>query len=76
MVEYKETKLIPDMKSVHVMEGCENPCDVCEKWGPKCETCNVSVPLVADRQKIKEVTYRQMTICGATTGEPYVAGRG
>ena len=74
MLEYKETRKVPDMKSVHVMDGCENPCEECKDWGNKCEDCDVSVPLVADKWKEKEITYRQMTICGIPAGEPYRVG--
>ena len=71
MIEHKEVRLVPDMSSVHVKDGCENPCEKCEEWGPKCESCDVSVPLVADRWKQKEVTYGQMVICGIPIGNPY-----
>lgn len=75
MLEYEEVHMVPDMKSVHVMNGQDNPCEECEDWGPKCEKCDVSVPLVADRWEKKETTYRQMTICGIPVGEPYVVER-
>ena len=72
MIEHKTTVRVPDMSTVHVKEGYENPCDTCPNWGEPCETCDVSVPLVADRWRDKEITYRQMTICGIPAGEPYV----
>lgn len=71
MLEWKEKRIVPDMNSVHVMDGCENVCEECEDWGEKCETCNVSVPLVADKWEEKEITYTRMTICGIPVGEPY-----
>lgn len=73
MLEFTEVKKVPDMASVRVMEGYENVCEACENWGEACETCDVSVPLVVDRWKEKEITYRQMSICGVPAGEPYAA---
>ena len=70
MVAYKEKRLVPDMNTVHVKEGCENTCEDCENWGEACETCDISVPLVGSLVE-KEVTFHQMTICGIPAGEPY-----
>jgi len=52
------------MDSVHVMEGYENVCEACEE-------CDVSVPLVTDEWEVKEVTMRQMTLCGIPVGHAY-----
>lgn len=71
MLEWKERRLVPKMDSVHVMEGYENVCETCEKWGEACEECDVSVPLVTDEWEVKEVTMRQMTLCGIPVGHAY-----
>lgn len=70
MITWKEYRLIPIMDTVHVVEGYDNPCETCEHWGHKCETCNVSVPIISDYE-FKEVTMGQMLMCGIPVGEPY-----
>lgn len=70
MVECKEMRLVPDMDSMHVMEGYENICEGCENWGEACEACDAFIPVVGNLV-LREVTYRQMAICGIPVGEPY-----
>ena len=58
------------METAHVLEDYDNPCETCENWGYKCESCNVSVPITCDFE-IEEVTMCQMTMCGIPIGTPY-----
>jgi hypothetical protein len=70
MITWKEQRLVPIIDTTHVVEGYDNPCETCENWGDKCESCNVSVPITCDFE-IKEVTMCQMTMCGIPIGTPY-----
>ena len=70
MIEWKESRLVPIIETVHVLEGYDNPCETCEDWGEKCECCDVCVPLTCDFE-VKEVTMRQITMCGVPIGTPY-----
>lgn len=70
MIRWKETRVAPDIDTAHVLDGCENTCETCEDWGEKCETCNVSVPIVCDLHS-EQITMEQMTICGIPVGSPY-----
>lgn len=70
MIEWKETRVVPVGGTTRVMEGYDNPCETCEKWGEACETCDVVVPLVSE-MKVVEVTMRQNTLCGIPVGYPY-----
>lgn len=69
-MEWKEKLVVPKMDSVHIKEGYENLCDNCMK-DIDCEFCDVSIPIVADKWEVKEVTMRQMTLCGIPVGYPY-----
>ena len=72
MIFWNETRLVPDVKNTHVLDGCENVCEKCEDWGEKCETCDISVPIVCDSGlHTEQVTMAQMTICGIPVGNPY-----
>lgn len=76
MIMWNETRLLPDINTTHVLDGCENTCESCEEWGEKCETCNVSVPIVCDSGlHAEQVTMAQMTICGIPVGSPYEVSR-
>lgn len=44
--------------------------ETCGDWGEKCELCDTCVPLTCNFE-IKEVTMKQMTICGVPVGIPY-----
>jgi len=66
----KEKILVPNMDTVHVKDGYDNPCDTCEEWGEACESCDVSVPLVADEYEEKTVTIKQLALCGIPFGDP------
>lgn len=70
MITWKEQRLVPIIDTTRVVEGYDNPCETCENWGDKCESCNVSVPITCDFE-IKEVTMCQMTMCGIPIGTPY-----
>ena len=70
MITWKEQRLVPIINTTRVVEGYDNPCETCENWGDKCESCNVSVPITCDFE-IKEVTMCQMTMCGIPIGTPY-----
>ena len=70
MICWKETRVVPDMNTAHVIEGSEDICSDCEEWGEKCETCNVGVPITCDLH-FEQVTMAQMTICGIPVGNPY-----
>lgn len=70
MITWKEQRLVPIIETTRVVEGYDNPCETCENWGDKCESCNVSVPITCDFE-IKEVTMCQMTMCGIPIGTPY-----
>ena len=70
MITWKERRLVPIIDTTHVVEGYDNPCETCENWGDKCESCNVSVPITCDFE-IKEATMCQMTMCGIPIGTPY-----
>ena len=70
MITWKEQRLVPIIETTRVVEGYDNPCETCENWGDKCESCNVSVPITCNFE-IKEVTMCQMTMCGIPIGTPY-----
>lgn len=70
MITWKEQRLVPIIETTRVVNGYDNPCETCEDWGYKCESCNVSVPITCDFE-IKEVTMCQMTMCGIPIGTPY-----
>ena len=70
MITWKEQRLVPIMETAHILDGYDNPCETCEHWGYKCESCGVSVPITCDFE-VKEVTMRQMLICGIPTGRPW-----
>lgn len=70
MITWKEQRLVPIIETTRVVDGYDNPCETCEDWGYKCESCNVSVPITCDFE-IKEVTMCQMTMCGIPIGTPY-----
>lgn len=74
MIEWKETRVVPVEGTAHVMEGYDNPCENCERWGDECECCDVVVPLVSE-MKVVEVTMRQDTLCGIYIGHPYEVGK-
>ena len=70
MITWKEYRMTPIENTVHIIDGYDNPCETCENWGEKCESCNVCVPITSDYE-FKEVTMGQMLICGVPVGEPY-----
>ena len=70
MITWKEQRLVPIIDTTRVVDGYDNPCETCEDWGYKCESCNVCVPITCDFE-IKEVTMCQMTMCGIPVGRPY-----
>ena len=70
MITWKEHRVAPIIDTVHILDGYDNPCESCEKWGERCEFCDVSVPLTSDYE-IKEVTMAQMTMYGIPIGTPY-----
>lgn len=70
MVTWKEYRLVPIEDTVHIIDGYANPCEICEDWGDKCETCDAFVPITSDFE-FKEVTMGQMLICGVPVGDPY-----
>lgn len=70
MIEWKEKRLVPKEGATHIKEGYEDPCEEC-MCEIDCEECDVSVPIVCDEYEVKEVTVRQMTLCGIPVGHPY-----
>jgi hypothetical protein len=70
MITWKEQRLVPIIDTTRVVEGYDNPCETCENWGDKCESCGIFVPIRCDFE-IKEVTMCQMTMCGIPIGTPY-----
>ena len=70
MIKWKEKRIVPNIETVHILDGYDNPCESCEEWGEKCEFCDVSVPITFDYD-IKEVTMIQMTMMGIPVGTPY-----
>lgn len=70
MITWKEQRLVPIVETTRVLEGHDNPCETCENWGYQCESCNVSVPITCDFE-IKEVTMRQLLMCGIPVGRPH-----
>ena len=74
MIEWKESRLVPKEGTTRVMDGYDNPCEDCEKWGEACENCDVCVPLTCELER-KEVIMRQITLCGIPVVYPYEVTR-
>lgn len=70
MIVWKEQRLAPIIETTHVLEGYDNPCEACEDWGEKCESCNVCVPITCDFDFV-EVTMGQVVCCGIPIGYPF-----
>lgn len=70
MITWKEQRFVPIVETSRIIEGYDNPCETCEYWGEKCETCDAFVPITSDYE-FKEVTMGQMLICGVPVGSPY-----
>jgi hypothetical protein len=71
MITWKEKYLVPNIETTHVVDGYEDICGNCEKWGEACESCDISVPITTDEFIVEEKTMTILTCCGIPIGHPY-----
>lgn len=69
MIEWKERIMVPIPGTDKIVDGYDNPCEECEDWGEPCEFCDVCVPITCEFEP-KEITVRQLTLCGIPVGHP------
>ncbi len=71
MITWKERYLVPNVDKTHIVDGHEDVCGSCKKWGEACENCDVSIPIITDEFVVEEKVMSIMTCCGIPVGHPY-----